>query len=187
MKGQGCSSSLLGVQSLILVSIRVLWAKYHYIAMMISFRIPREEIYIKICICQWFNMALLGVKKSFGHTQVSLLQGFNSKFPKSIPPFHIRVLLSPGITHWLTTVNYEGEVVGICSFFSGLLGASLNKKSPKSQMMTFNLFCNACQKQSNAMCSARPTTGITITSFSFTLFTGVCDKCMTVSREGNLY
>ena len=38
-----------------------------------------------VCVLTW---SLLGVKKSLGHAQIGLLQGFNSKFPTSIPtPF----------------------------------------------------------------------------------------------------
>ena len=40
-----------------------------------------NNIYL-ICIFFW---SLLGVKKSLGHAQIGLLQGFNSKFPTSIP------------------------------------------------------------------------------------------------------
>ena len=38
-----------------------------------------------VCVLTW---SLLGVKKSLSHAQIGLLQGFNSKFPTSIPtPF----------------------------------------------------------------------------------------------------
>ena len=42
--------------------------------------------------------SLLGVKKSLGHAQIGLLQGFNSKFPTTIPtPFICGVPPTPGI------------------------------------------------------------------------------------------
>ena len=40
-----------------------------------------KNIYI-VCV---LTQSLLGVKKCLGHAQIGLLQGFNSKFPTSIP------------------------------------------------------------------------------------------------------
>ena len=45
-----------------------------------------QYIYI-VCVLTW---SLLGVKKSLGHAQIGLLEGFNSKFPTSIPTSHMR-------------------------------------------------------------------------------------------------
>ena len=46
------------------------------------------------CLC--LTWSLLGVKKSLSHTQIGLLQGFNSKFPTSIlTPFICGVPLPP--------------------------------------------------------------------------------------------
>ena len=46
-----------------------------------------------VCVLTW---SLLGVKKSLGYAQIGLLQGFNSKFPTSIPtPFICRVSSPP--------------------------------------------------------------------------------------------
>ena len=43
------------------------------------------QVFSFVCVLTW---SLLGVKKSLGHAQIGLLQGFNSKFPTSIPtPF----------------------------------------------------------------------------------------------------
>ena len=76
-----------------------------YLAVKISFRVVREEIYFvslfdlhnscnqrflqhqypKNIVTKW---SLLGVKKRLPHAQDALLKGFNSKFPTSIPaPF----------------------------------------------------------------------------------------------------
>ena len=43
------------------------------------------QVFSFVCVLTW---SLLGVKKSLGHAQISLFQGFNSKFPTSSPtPF----------------------------------------------------------------------------------------------------
>ena len=45
---------------------------------------PKNIKYIIYCLC--FNMvSFRGQKKSLNHAQISLLQGFNSNFPTSIP------------------------------------------------------------------------------------------------------
>ena len=50
-----------------------------------------------ICLC--FNMISFRGQKSLGHTQIGLLQGFNSKFSTSIPtPFICGVPVPPGTT-----------------------------------------------------------------------------------------
>ena len=54
--------------------------------------------------------SLLGVQKSLGHTQIGLLQGFNSKFPTSIPtPFICGVPPPPlGILYgWREQLNLQ--------------------------------------------------------------------------------
>ena len=49
-----------------------------------------------ICLC--FNMISFRGQKSLGHTQIGLLQGFNSKFPTSIPtPFICGIPPPPGL------------------------------------------------------------------------------------------
>ena len=66
-----------------------------YLAVKVSFRVPREKNFKKyiVCVLTW---SLLGVNKSLSHAQIGLL-GFNSKFPMRHPhPFHMRSPL-PGI------------------------------------------------------------------------------------------
>ena len=62
---------------------------------------------------QSLKLSLLGVKKRLGHAQIGLLQGFNSKFPTSIPtPFICRV--RPRATCFL--------VLSSCNFVSSSCG-----------------------------------------------------------------
>ena len=44
----------------------------------------KEDIYY--VYFKFFLFTLVGVKKSLAHAQIGLLQGFNLKFPTSIPP-----------------------------------------------------------------------------------------------------
>ena len=61
-----------------------------------------SQLYLLIHIIQFFSFvcvltwSLLGVKKSSGHAQIGLLQGFNSKFPTRIPTPFICGVPSPG-------------------------------------------------------------------------------------------
>ena len=51
------------------------------------------QVFSFVCVLTW---SLLGGKKSLGHAQIGLLQWFNSKFPTSIPRFHMRSPHPPG-------------------------------------------------------------------------------------------
>ena len=79
-----------GYKFRILVSLRVFQAKRHHIQprrSRIGLHVKKyKNIYI-VCVLTW---SLLGVKKSLGHAQIGLLEGFNSKFPTSIPTSHMR-------------------------------------------------------------------------------------------------
>ena len=65
------------------------------LAVKVSFRVAREELYIKIYIFNSFYLlyscnqslkwSFLGVKRRLSHAQTGLLQRFHSKFPTSIP------------------------------------------------------------------------------------------------------
>ena len=87
-----------------------------------------RKIYI-VCVLTW---SLLGIKNSLGPAQIGLLQGFNSKFPTSIPtPFICCVSPSPQGAFrsrllWLTrqTPNLRTSRV------HSLRLPSVNKKQP---------------------------------------------------------
>ena len=83
----GCSGQIFSreglVQGCTRKNIKYIFDKYIF-----------NLFYLLIHIIQFFSFvrvltwSLLGVKKSLGHAQIGLLQGFNSKFPTSIPtPF----------------------------------------------------------------------------------------------------
>ena len=65
------------------------------LAVKVSFRVAREELYIKIYIFNSFYLlyscnqslkwSFLGVKRRLSHAQTGLLQRFHSKFPTNIP------------------------------------------------------------------------------------------------------
>ena len=56
-----------------------------YILIRFIYSIHIIQVLSFVCVLTW---SLLGIKKSLGHAQIGLLQGFNSKFPTSIPtPF----------------------------------------------------------------------------------------------------
>ena len=44
-----------------------------YLAVKVSFRDAREEIYVISFVCLFLKRSLLGVKKSLGHAQIGLL------------------------------------------------------------------------------------------------------------------
>ena len=56
--------------------------------------------------------SLLGVKKSLDHAQIGLLEGFNSKFPTSIPIPFICGVPPPGAggTHVFTYVKENNMI-----------------------------------------------------------------------------
>ena len=73
---------------LILVSLRVFWAKRHHNKPWRSRLGLQTKKYKNICIVCVLTWSLLGVKKCLDHAQISLLKGFNLKFSTSIPtPF----------------------------------------------------------------------------------------------------
>ena len=83
---------------LILVSLRVFWAKRHHNKPWRSRLGLQTKKYKNICIVCVLTWSLLGVKKCLGHAQISLLKGFNLKFSTSIPtPFICGVPPPPGL------------------------------------------------------------------------------------------
>ena len=74
-----------GYKFRILVSLRVFQAKRHHIQprrSRIGLHVKKYKYIYIVCVLTW---SLLGIKKSLGHAQIGLLEGFNSKFPTSIP------------------------------------------------------------------------------------------------------
>ena len=69
------------------VSFRVAHEKYNNIYLRciflthFNYSIHISQVFSFVCVLTW---PLLGVKKSLGHAQIGLLQGFNSKFLTSI-------------------------------------------------------------------------------------------------------
>ena len=54
------------------------------------------QVFSFVCV---LTRSLLGVQKSLGPAQIGLLQGFNSKFPSSIPTPSIMWSPPPGVDH----------------------------------------------------------------------------------------
>ena len=72
-KERECSLLLLGCKFLILVSLRLFWAKCHYIQPWRSRLGLHPKRYQKMYICQSFNMVSLRGQKSFDQAQIHLL------------------------------------------------------------------------------------------------------------------
>ena len=87
------------------------------------------QVFSFVCVLTW---SLLGVKKSLGHAQIGLLQGFNSKFQTSIPtPFICEV--PPG--H-----SWNGSTPSIFSLFLSPL-----KKNFFFRDFTRRRYCLRCR------------------------------------------
>ena len=83
-RGGDASRLAQGCKSRILVSLRTFWAKHHHIQTSRSRLGLDAKKYKKYIYCLCFNMvSFRGKKKSLGHAQIGLLQGFNSKFSTS--------------------------------------------------------------------------------------------------------
>ena len=107
MKGVGMLFvSLRGVNFEFGLTKGVLGKTPSYLTVKVLFRVAREKIlkYYIVCVLTW---SLLGVKKSLGHAQIGLLEGFNSKFPTSNPtPFICGV--PPGVhVRFFKTTNFH--------------------------------------------------------------------------------
>ena len=103
------------------------------------FSIHIIRVFSFVCVLTW---SLLGVKKSLGHALIGLLQGFNSKFPTSIPtPFTCGV--PPGISHYLTAAMkvscFSSNESRLPSSFS-VIHASLNIKNNVEKDTTLLFF-----------------------------------------------